>query len=187
MKTMSRVGNKQFYAKLASGSISCGHCGRIIDSKHYYYCEDDKKKLCNKCYCQIINSSIQQLQTEAEELESGTEIYVGGKKYFCHDERHQIRTYAKILRSDRPETMILQITVCNECGRIAIMHKQYEKHKFSLRNYKMISCRTGQPYSECRLSENYDPRYVVCNDTKIPDTVLWAAQHPFQGGRCSGK
>ena len=181
-------GNQYYSAKTVEGS-TCYKCQRHIHSKNSYYSiKFPRKFLCNSCYRKLVSNHVKKQMIEAITIDTETIIYVGVKgRHICNNAPQELNdTYAKF-DVDGKQFLTLPIKVCNSCGRIILSGKYYEKNKQKLTKYSFINSRTGKPYLEIKASENYVPGFKSNTTREIPNSVIWAMKHPFQGGGCSGK
>lgn len=77
---------------------------------------------------------------------------------------------------------------CPECGENFLPLDEFREHSFYMEQYKLISADTGKPYIIYKTPESYLPGKKYQHEKReIPESLQWAAKHPYQGGGFSGK
>ncbi len=184
------IDKTQYFSKATTPNTFCHVCKRAIHSKKCYCTQENSDALiCCYCYGRIVSDHIQKQKSEAQIINEDSVIYVGVReKHICNGSEIQLADYyGKFNKKRNNQAIILPIKMCEKCGKIFLSGKYYEKNKIELQNYSFINSRTGKPYLELKVSENYNPRYKSTTKREIPKSIIWSVSHPFQSGGCSGK
>lgn len=189
MSKKSQIKGIRYYSKKTPFNAQCSLCKRIINSKNSYYSENTPDELiCGKCYSALCVLDNNEQTISAKIIETEKTIYVGAKVTHLCEGKSVFLTECYGKFKCKSSHLILPIKMCTNCNNIFLSSKLYEKHKHKLCKYKFINNKTGKPYVEATLSENYNSHLTEEKQAvEIPASVQWAIKHPFQGGGCSGK
>ena len=94
--------------------------------------------------------------------------------------------YFTIGRSGR----LLPLRQCKKCGEFFILLSDAKKHAKFLQQYTLISPQTQKQIYIPYITKNMCSPRSYPNQSKVVEATpreQWAARHPYQGGRFSGK
>ncbi|MGN1409649.1 MAG: hypothetical protein ACI4XJ_05675 [Eubacteriales bacterium] len=165
----------------------CVKCERYINSEKTAYATstiNPTKLLCVDCMNHMAAQNLQVKEKNAVEYPKDRELYIGTthKCSNCVFEK-QFFFFCKDGKSKK-----IVVKKCLVCDNYFLDFKNYEHNLFYLDEYLLFRSSTGKEMIKFEQSENYLPsRKTEQEQIDIPDTVRWAATHPYQGGGCSGK
>ena len=184
------IGDKLYIPKITEPNTRCIKCNRIICSKKCFYIEGQLDECyCMDCYNIIFSKYNSEQIKKAILIDKNTPVYVGvkGNHIFNGNLSNEIECYGKFFFNNGKQECTVPIKICENCGRITVSDKFYRYNKHDLEEYNLINLNPQKPRAKLYLSDKYDPNYNAKTQRKIPESVIWSANHPYQGGGCSGK
>lgn len=177
------------YYSVKKDAISyCAQCGKKIPIITPAYAKGNKDKgeiFCRECIITLFD------QYQYEEygripFPEDALLYIGTLGHTCtqlNESTYSIRT--AIFRHNK-KSAYLPVTYCQKCKRFFVEKKEYLKNASILTNYQLVDTISGKPIPGSRnwtIESNLAPE----EEPEYPPSVIWAYQHPFQGGGCNGK
>lgn len=142
---------------------------------------------CGDCVSVLQKNYKKRLRDKAELFDNKEVLFVGTNehKYRCPKQSKEFTEKAMRFVDDG-KTYVLEVFQCNYCKQHVITRKIYDANARVLRNYKTVRTSTGLElnYHEFNIEKHKD--LTKKNEKQeIPETVRWAATHPYQGGGCA--
>jgi hypothetical protein len=77
---------------------------------------------------------------------------------------------------------------CPICRKNFLPINEFRENVYYLGDRILINSDTGKPFERYKLPETYIPGKKHSHEKmEIPESLQWAAKHPYQGGGFSGK
>ena len=164
----------------------CVKCGRSIDpnNRSYLVGDDPSTIYCPHCVNSIYSEDQKQKDKKITKYPNNEPIYLG-KNHRCRNVVYEKVPYLFFKNGKRKKVYLYN---CPICGRNFLPLDEFREHAYYLEDNKLISTDTGKPYVPYKIPESYMPGKKYYHDKmEMPESLQWAAKHPYQGGGFSGK
>lgn len=145
---------------------------------------DHSTVYCAQCMVVIYRADQKQKDKNIIEYPKDKAIYLG-KNHVCRNVVYEKIPY---LFNKGEKQKKVYLYNCPVCGRNFLPLDEFKEHAYYLEDATLISTDTGKPYVIYKIPETYMPGKKHHHDRmEIPESLQWAAKHPYQGGGFSGK
>lgn len=188
MSTARTIYGVTYYPVKRNTVSYCAQCGKkipIITLAYAKGCQNSEEILCRECVIALFDQYQYEEHGRIPFPEDAT-LYIGTIGHTCtllDETTYPVKT--AIFRHSN-KAAYLPVSHCLKCGRFFMEKKEYQKNSSILSKYRLIDTITGRPIPGSKnwtIESNSAPE----EGTEYPPSVVWAYQHPYQGGGCNGK
>ena len=176
-----------YYPQKQKRTCDCANCGAsIIENDRSYAVGTISSDIifCAKCVNSIFREDLKQKDKNAIEYPEERILYIG-KTHRCSKVVFEKTPYYFCKGNRRKKVFLYN---CPVCGEYFLPIDEFREHAFYMEDYKLVSADTGKPYIVYKTPDAYTPGKKYQHERQeIPESLQWAAKHPYQGGGFSGK
>lgn len=165
----------------------CNRCGDVLCNHSLVYLigkRDSNEMNCANCVNELFAESNKIKNLEADCFPTENWLLVG--------ERHGCRSVTlesvPFYFENDGKSRKITIEQCPKCRRYVVPLSVYSSNLFYFEKYKMLKSSTHKPHISS-VAQGLKVSHIKreYEKTEIPESLQWAAKHPYQGGSFSGK